>query len=312
MFKSRNGHSIFLKKYEGVRKTTLEDREVTIVVSDKSVIEKFVKIGNLPPNLSLGVIKNRFSNYGNIKSLNDIRWETYQNKLEPDYFPVKTGWLIIKMVVDTNIPSYVNVGSYRAIVRYSGQIKTCRQCDSENHLWEGCPQNWKNRKLPPPEQVTLAGEGPPPTSEPQAQVGEEVPTPSPMTRASVVCIQETPNISTEGETEAENGDGATSGLNSSPDIPSGEKHLSIADDESGPSQVSLEVSIPPTTPTSISQRESGMEIEEVETPTTQKRGVRSPEVTKLQNMNPTVARHKSNNNKKFKPNMDTIKKLTRK
>jgi hypothetical protein len=35
-------------------------------------------------------------------------------------YPVLATWLIVRMTVSKNIPSYINIGSYRAIVKYEG------------------------------------------------------------------------------------------------------------------------------------------------------------------------------------------------
>ncbi len=39
-------------------------------------------------------------------------------------YPVLATWMIVRMTVNKNIPSYVNIGSYRAIVKYEGQRPT--------------------------------------------------------------------------------------------------------------------------------------------------------------------------------------------
>lgn len=43
------------------------------------------------------------------------------------------------MTIDQHIPSYLNIGPYRCLVIYEGQPKTCRQCDSTEHMWNKCP-----------------------------------------------------------------------------------------------------------------------------------------------------------------------------
>ena len=275
VFKSGDKHKSFLEEYEGKRDVVLEERKLSIVISDKSVVEKYVKVGNLPPNLSLEVVKHRLSVFGKIKSSKDMRWETYLNNVEPDYFPVKTGWLIVKMSVDTNIPSYINVGPYRAIVRYPGQIRTCRHCDSQDHLWEGCPQNRKNQQ-PLPEQSNKEQSDPtPPPSEPQAQKErEEEPPPSPVIYYQTVRSQKPQEMAVD-EPEAENIDESamdSSEIDSSV-IPAGQMDMSIADEDSEPSQASsLGVPIPPLTPASVPLPGTGAGGEEGEkTPTTQKR-----------------------------------------
>lgn len=43
------------------------------------------------------------------------------------------------MTIEKDIPSYLNMGDYRAIVKYHGQTPTCRMCDSKNHMGKDCP-----------------------------------------------------------------------------------------------------------------------------------------------------------------------------
>jgi hypothetical protein len=41
---------------------------------------------------------------------------------------------------------YVNIGSYRAIVKYEGKRSTCRLCDDESHFSNTCPEIRRNRE----------------------------------------------------------------------------------------------------------------------------------------------------------------------
>jgi hypothetical protein len=50
------------------------------------------------------------------------------------------------MTVTKNIPSYIKIGSYRAIVKYEGQRPTCRLCDGETHFSNTCPRTRRNRE----------------------------------------------------------------------------------------------------------------------------------------------------------------------
>jgi hypothetical protein len=43
-------------------------------------------------------------------------------------------------------PSYIKIGSYRAIVKYEGQRPTCRLCDGETHFSNTCPRTRRNRE----------------------------------------------------------------------------------------------------------------------------------------------------------------------
>lgn len=299
VFKSSKSHVDFLKKYEGRRMEVLEKMNVEVIISDKSVIEKYVRVGNLPPNLSLGVVMSRFSAFGKIKKLEDIRWEMYQNKVETEIFPCKTGWLVIKMSVDTNIPSYVSVGSYRAIVRYHGQTRTCRECDSTEHLWERCPQNKRNQQNLPQQQLTRVELVPPTPPEPQAQRAEETPAAS---STSLVQTPEPSKILIEETQASVDGEDCQISTASS-GIPAGQNPMAMNNDESESSQDSVEIPIPPLTQSQASPEEDEMEVEVA----TQKRAVQISDPI-AQSMIPRLEQ----TNKKFKPNLETIKKLDRK
>jgi hypothetical protein len=64
-------------------------------------------------------------------------------------YPVLSTWLICRMALERHIPSYVTRGSYKAVVRYCGQIRTCRICDDREHIGKNCPTLSKNRKVLP-------------------------------------------------------------------------------------------------------------------------------------------------------------------
>ena len=119
-------------------------RELTVVIRDSNVEEKFVRIAGIPQNLDLGVVQTRLREFGTVI---DIRWERYRTVEGDDVmYPVLATWMIVRMTVTKNIPSYVNIGSYRAIVKYEGQRPTCRLCDDESHFSNTCPRIRRNRE----------------------------------------------------------------------------------------------------------------------------------------------------------------------
>lgn len=136
--------SSFLAEHQGIKKEKLEDRDITIVIKDSNVQEKFVRISGLPYQMNLGIVKTRFREFGNVL---DLRWETYHVVEDEFLYPVLSTWLICRMTLEKHIPSYVTLGSYKAVVRYSGQIPTCRICDEREHIGRNCPTLAKNRKV---------------------------------------------------------------------------------------------------------------------------------------------------------------------
>ncbi len=96
--------------------------------------------------MNLGIVKTRFREFGNVLGL---RWESYHVVDDEYLYPVLSTWLISRMALEQHIPSYVTIGSYKAVVRYSGQIPTCRICDDREHIGKNCPTLSKNRKVVP-------------------------------------------------------------------------------------------------------------------------------------------------------------------
>lgn len=143
-------NSSFLSRHSGIVKTELEGKEVNVVIRDSNIQEKFVRIAGVPQNLDLGVVKTRLKEYGTII---DARWERYRVVGDEVLYPVLATWMIVRMTVTKNIPSYLTIGSYRAVVKYEGQKPTCRLCDDESHFSYSCPTLRRNKEpfvLPKP------------------------------------------------------------------------------------------------------------------------------------------------------------------
>ncbi|XP_045034562.1 uncharacterized protein LOC116930487 [Daphnia magna] len=135
--------SSFLSQHSGIVRTELEGKEVNVVIRDSNIQEKFVRIAGIPQNLDLGVVKTRLKEFGTII---DARWERYQVAEDDVLYPVLATWMIVRMTLTKNIPSYITIGSYRAMVKYEGQKLTCRLCDDETHFSYNCPTLRRNKE----------------------------------------------------------------------------------------------------------------------------------------------------------------------
>jgi hypothetical protein len=51
------------------------------------------------------------------------------------------------MNLEKHIPLYITLGSYKAVVRYSVQIPTCKICDQHEHIGRNCPSLAKHRRV---------------------------------------------------------------------------------------------------------------------------------------------------------------------
>ena len=132
----------FLSRHGGEITFIHEDKEIKVEVRDSNVRFKFVRLSQFPMTMDLRTISMRLREFGVI---HDIKWETYKNLSGGNlYYPVGNGWVKAKMILEKNIPSFISLGRYRAMVKYSGQLPTCRICDSENHFSEHCPDKRRN------------------------------------------------------------------------------------------------------------------------------------------------------------------------
>ncbi|KAK4030305.1 hypothetical protein OUZ56_023307 [Daphnia magna] len=125
------------------RQDRIEGKEVGVVIRDRNIQEKFVRIAGIPQNLDLGVVQTRLKNFGNVI---EARWERYRVSEDEVLYPVLATWMIVRMTVTKNIPSYITIGSYRAMVKYDGQKPTCRLCDDETHFSYNCPTLKRNQE----------------------------------------------------------------------------------------------------------------------------------------------------------------------
>ncbi|KAK4030669.1 hypothetical protein OUZ56_023943 [Daphnia magna] len=126
--------SSFLSQHSGIVRTELEGKEVNVVIRDSNIQEKFVRIAGIPQNLDLGVVKTRLKEFGTII---DARWERYQVAEDDVLYPVLATWMIVRMTLTKNIPSYITIGSYRAMVKL---------CDDETHFSYNCPTLRRNKE----------------------------------------------------------------------------------------------------------------------------------------------------------------------
>lgn len=145
-FRNEAASRAFLNENRGLRTITLDNREINVIIKDSNEEEKYVRIAGLPYELDFRIIERRLKDYGKVLSL---RWEKYHVVNDEFLYPVLSSWLICRMIIEKDIPSYLTIGSYRAIVKYHGQKPTCRICDEPNHMGRDCPTLRKNKVMAP-------------------------------------------------------------------------------------------------------------------------------------------------------------------
>ncbi|KZS02118.1 Uncharacterized protein APZ42_000974, partial [Daphnia magna] len=102
-FTSEAYTSSFLSQHSGIVKTELEGKEVGVVIRDSNIQEKFVRIAGNPQNLDLGVVQTRLKEFGNVIG---SRWERYRMGEDKVLYPVLATWMIVRITLTKNIPSY--------------------------------------------------------------------------------------------------------------------------------------------------------------------------------------------------------------
>lgn len=108
-----------------------------------------VKVYDLPPHMPNNLISAQFSAYGKVLSVKNDVWK--------DYFPgIPNGVRIIRMEIQTPIPSYVPVAGELSYVLYSNQVKTCRHCTQKVHIGKTCSAARKESSQNAGEKSTLA------------------------------------------------------------------------------------------------------------------------------------------------------------
>ncbi len=90
----------------------------------------FVNIYNLPFELSDDAVKRKLMKYGDILS--------FRRGHHVGMPTVEDGIRHCRMKLSSPLPSFIHFGNESFQIRYSGQVQTCRRCDSPDHQARGC------------------------------------------------------------------------------------------------------------------------------------------------------------------------------
>lgn len=101
---------------------------------------KFVKVKNVPIEVSNADVRLLLSSYGEIDQVSEDKYSK-GSVFEGLY----NGTRIVKMIVAENIPNVRKIGGVQVYIEYSGQKPLCFICASGDHLVAGCP----NKKTKP-------------------------------------------------------------------------------------------------------------------------------------------------------------------
>ncbi len=103
--------------------------EEKIVLEDPNNGVAYVLVQYAPFELREEFFRKRLSRYGIV--LNSRR-----NKIPET--EVYNGLITVRMILKQHIPSFIQVGGYSVMCRYPGQPRTCRRCDSIDHVAAEC------------------------------------------------------------------------------------------------------------------------------------------------------------------------------
>lgn len=125
----------FLRKFEGQAVMQLfTGQSVNVSISAAGVECTYVRVFNLPPEVSHEAIGAAFAKYGKVKDIKDEQWSTLYK------CNVKNGIRAVGVELKMQIPSVIRIAGFRVQIVYDGQQKTCTICDSHLHLRNDCTQ----------------------------------------------------------------------------------------------------------------------------------------------------------------------------
>lgn len=109
--------------------------KLRITLEDGSVE---VKVHDLPEDVSEAKITDFLSAFGDVLSIRELTWgEGYE------YGGIPLGIWSVRMVLRSNIDSWVTIDGEQAYIAYKGQLQSCRYCHEKSHAGISCVQNKK-------------------------------------------------------------------------------------------------------------------------------------------------------------------------
>ncbi|XP_069955581.1 laminin subunit gamma-1-like [Cherax quadricarinatus] len=109
---------------------------VEVCLHDVSTYVTWVKVRNVSFEVEEYDLRDVFGRYGTVHAATKGVWR------EGPYEGFPEGSFTIKMTLRQSIPSYVRLEKYRTqvFVHYAGQRKTCKLCNSFEHMAAQCPR----------------------------------------------------------------------------------------------------------------------------------------------------------------------------
>jgi len=95
---------------------------------------KRVRIANLPPEINGGTIRSVFTQYGEIRDIQEEKWS------KSYCYAVANGIWIVEITLKNHIPSQLTIAGHRVLASYDGQPLTCYGCGDTGHVYQVCPK----------------------------------------------------------------------------------------------------------------------------------------------------------------------------
>ena len=101
---------------------------------------RVLRVFRLPPEIDNKAVETVLRRYGNIEDIYNEKWTNYEGK------GIENGIRGVKMTLTEQVPSYIKISGFDALILYDGQPKTCRHCHATGHLYFECAMRTKNAK----------------------------------------------------------------------------------------------------------------------------------------------------------------------
>lgn len=130
MCKTTNEKQKTAQNFQDVQ-LTVDKQPTTIAPVSRKIT--FVNIIGAPQEMADLPVSTVVSSFGKILSHRRGHWQSH-----PEW---ENGVRHYIMELNTDIPSYIEAGSYKLHVKYNGQIPTCRKCAGQGHIAAQCPND---------------------------------------------------------------------------------------------------------------------------------------------------------------------------
>ncbi|XP_058456436.1 uncharacterized protein LOC131433847 [Malaya genurostris] len=126
-----------VQEHDNVHETEIGGKTYKIrITMEDGAVE--VKLFDLSEDVSDDKIYEFLQEYGDVFGIQELAWDA-----KYAFGGISSGIRVAKMIVKTNIPSFVTIDGETTALSYYGQQQTCRHCNESSHSGISCIQNKK-------------------------------------------------------------------------------------------------------------------------------------------------------------------------